>query len=142
MAAFSVRDLSFTYPGEQAPVLRNISLEIPEGSVTLICGASGSGKSTLLRRLKTCLADHGEQTGQVLFFSKPLNEVSEAEQARRIGFVLQHPDDQIVTDKVFHELAFGPESLGWEQNKMRLAVGEMASFFGISELFIKNVAEL
>lgn len=142
MAAFSVRDLSFTYPGEQTPALRNISLEIPEGGVTLICGASGSGKSTLLRRLKTCLADHGEQTGQVLFFSKPLDEVSEEEQARRIGFVLQHPDDQIVTDKVFHELAFGPESLGWEQNKMRLAVGEMASFFGISELFMKNVAEL
>ena len=98
MEAFSVRDLSFTYPGEQTPALRNISLEIPEGGVTLICGASGSGKSTLLRRLKTCLADHGEQTGQVLFFSEPLDEVSEAEQARRIGFVLQHPDDQIMYD--------------------------------------------
>ena len=142
MAAFEIRDLSFTYPDETAPALRHIRMDIPEGKITLICGASGSGKSTLLRRLKTCLADHGEAEGEVLFFGKPLGEVAQAEQARRIGFVFQHPDDQIVTDKVFHELAFGPESLGWDQRKMRLAVAEMASYFGLSELFMKNVSEL
>ena len=142
MAAFEIRDLSFTYPNETAPALRHIRMDIPEGKITLICGASGSGKSTLLCRLKTCLADHGEAEGEVLFFGKPLGEVAQAEQARRIGFVFQHPDDQIVTDKVFHELAFGPESLGWDQRKMRLAVAEMASYFGLSELFMKNVSEL
>lgn len=142
MAAFSVRDLSFTYPQEGAPALKNISLDIPEGGITLICGASGSGKSTLLRRLKTCLADHGEQSGEVLFFGRCLDDIPNTEQARRIGFVFQHPDDQIVTDRVFHEMAFGPESLGWKQDEMRLAVAEMASFFGISELFMKNVSEL
>ena len=54
MAAFEIRDLSFTYPNENKPALDNITLSIPEGRITLICGASGSGKSTLLRRLKTC----------------------------------------------------------------------------------------
>ena len=142
MAAFEIRDLSFTYPNENKPAVDNITLSIPEGRITLICGASGSGKSTLLRRLKTCLADHGKAEGEVLFFGKALDAVGQAEQARRIGFVFQHPDDQIVTDKVFHELAFGPESLGWDQARMRLAVAEMASYFGLDELFEKNVAEL
>ncbi len=142
MAAFKIRDLSFRYPNENSPALEHIDMDIPEGKVTLICGVSGSGKSTLLRRLKTCLADHGNAEGEVLFFGRPLSEVGEPEQARRIGFVFQHPDDQIVTDKVFHELAFGPESLGWDQRKMRLAVAEMASYFGLSELFMKNVSEL
>ena len=142
MAAFSIRDLSFTYPNENSPALENITMDIPEGKITLICGTSGSGKSTLLRRMKSCLADHGKSAGEVLFFGRALHEISEIEQARRIGFVFQHPDDQIVTDKVFHELAFGPESLGWGQQKMRLAVAEMASYFGLAELFEKNVAEL
>ncbi len=142
MAAFEIRDLSFTYPNENKPALEHVTLDIPEGVICLICGASGSGKSTLLRRMKSCLADHGRAEGELLFFGRVLNDVPEAEQARRIGFVFQHPDDQIVTDKVFHELAFGPESLGWDQKKMRLAVAEMASYFGLSELFEKNVAEL
>ncbi len=142
MAAFEIRDLSFTYPNENKPALEHITMDIPEGGITLICGASGSGKSTLLRRMKSCLADHGRAEGELLFFGRALGDVPEAEQARRIGFVFQHPDDQIVTDKVFHELAFGPESLGWDQRKMRLAVSEMASYFGISELFDKNVSEL
>lgn len=142
MAAFSIRDLSFTYPNENAPALSHVSMDIPEGEITLIIGASGSGKSTLLRRLKTCLADHGTSEGELLFFGSPLEQTSENEQARRIGFVFQHPDDQIVTDKVFHELAFGPESLGWDQEKMRLAVAEMASYFDLEKLFYKKVGEL
>lgn len=142
MAAFSIRNLSFTYPNEDKPALDRISMDIPEGKITLICGASGSGKSTLLRRLKTCLADHGKAEGEVLFFGRALDDVPEGEQAGRIGFVFQHPDDQTVTDKVFHELAFGLESLGRRQNEMRLAVAEMASYFGISELFLKSADEL
>lgn len=142
MAAFSIRDLSFTYPQEQEPAIKNIILDIPEGEITLICGASGSGKSTLLRRLKSCLADHGTASGSILFFGRELSETPAQEQAQRIGFVFQHPDDQIVTDKVFHELAFGPESLGWRQDKMRLAVAEAASFFGMTNSFESKVQSL
>ena len=71
-----------------------------------------------------------------------LKDIPFAEQARRIGFVLQHPDDQIVTDKVFHELAFGLESLGCEEKTMRLRVAEMASYFGIADWFERDVAAL
>ena len=142
MVAFSIRDLSFTYPKQNKPALCDISMDIPAGKISLICGVSGSGKSTLLRRLKTCLADHGEQTGEILFFGEPLRNIDERTQAERIGFVFQNPDDQFVSDKVFHELAFGPESLGMRQDKMRVAVSEMASYFGLSDIFMKNASEL
>lgn len=115
MASFALEHLTFTYPGQTRPALSDLTLTIPEGAVTVLCGESGSGKSTLLRQLKTCLTPHGTVSGAVRLGDALLKGIPFAEQARRIGFVLQHPDDQIVTDKVFHELAFGLESLGCDE---------------------------
>lgn len=110
MASFALEHLTFAYPGQTRPALDDLTLTVPEGAVTVLCGESGSGKSTLLRQLKTCLTPHGTVSGTVCLGDTRLKDIPFAEQARRIGFVLQHPDDQIVTDKVFHELAFGLES--------------------------------
>ena len=142
MASFALEHLTFTYPGQTRPALSDLTLTIPEGAVTVLCGESGSGKSTLLRQLKTCLTPHGTVSGAVRLGDALLKGIPFAEQARRIGFVLQHPDDQIVTDKVFHELAFGLESLGCEEKTMRLCVAEMASYFGIADWFDRDVAAL
>ena len=60
MASFALEHLTFTYPGQTRPALSDLTLTIPEGAVTVLCGESGSGKSTLLRQLKTCLTPHGE----------------------------------------------------------------------------------
>ena len=122
--------------------LKGISLRIEDGEFVFLVGPSGSGKSTLLRQLKTCLTPHGETGGTVRFGDALLKDIPFAEQARRIGFVLQHPDDQIVTDKVFHELAFGLESLGCDETAMRLRVAEMASYFGIADWFERDVQTL
>ena len=142
MASFALEHLTFTYPGQTRPALSDLTLTIPEGAVTVLCGESGSGKSTLLRQLKTCLTPHGTVSGAVRLGDALLKGIPFAEQARRIGFVLQHPDDQIVTDKVFHELAFGLESLGCDEKTMRLCVAEMASYFGIADWFDRDVAAL
>ena len=142
MASFALEHLTFSYPGQTRPALDDLTLTIPEGAVTVLCGESGSGKSTLLRQLKTCLTPHGETGGTVRFGDALLKDIPFAEQARRIGFVLQHPDDQIVTDKVFHELAFGLESLGCDEKTMRLRVAEMASYFGIADWFERDVQTL
>ena len=142
MAGFTIEDLTFAYPESKEDALSHINLNVNDGEILLICGTSGCGKSTLLRHLKTCLTPHGKRSGRVLFDGKELSEVPSREQAARIGYVLQHPDDQIVTDKVWHELAFALESLGTKQSEMRLKIGEMASYFGIQNWFYKNVTEL
>ena len=142
MGTLEIRDLTFTYPLADRPALRRVSLSLEPGSFTLLCGPSGCGKTTLLRHLKTVLAPHGEQTGAVLLDGETLSAVSEREQAARIGFVLQQPEDQIVTDKVWHELAFGLENLGVETETLRLRVGEMASFFGIHTWFDQSTDTL
>ncbi|MBE5893190.1 MAG: ATP-binding cassette domain-containing protein [Lachnospiraceae bacterium] len=143
MAHFEIKDLSFCYPAARSRLaLNNVSLTIEQGEYVTVCGRSGSGKTTLLRHLKSVLAPHGKIKGQILFDGRPLKEVDLREQASRIGYVMQNPDNQIVTDKVWHELAFGLESLGCDQKTIRLRVAEMASYFGIQDWFHKNVSEL
>lgn len=142
MANLTLQDLSFTYPAASAPALEHISLSISQGEYILLCGRSGCGKTTLLRHLKTVLTPHGARSGEVMLDGTALSQISLREQAAKIGFVMQNPDDQIVTDKVWHELAFGLENLGCEQSTMRLRVAEMASFFGIQGWFHREVAEL
>ena len=142
MAHFHIQNLSFSYPSDSRQVLREIDLTIEKGEYVVLCGQSGSGKTTLLRQLKSVLAPHGSLSGGIFFNGQPLDRVEQKEQAAKIGFVMQNPDDQIVTDKVWHELAFGLESLGVDQKTMRLRVAEMASYFGIQSWFHRDVANL
>ena len=142
MALFAFEELTFRYPEAPRDALRDVSVAIEPGQFVLVCGQSGCGKTTLLRQFKSALAPHGHQSGQVLFDGVPLADVPEREQVARIGFVMQDPDAQIVTDKVWHELAFVLESLGCDERTMRLRVAEMASYFGIQHWFHKNVGEL
>ena len=142
MALFTIENLSFTYPGQTAPAIDRLTLTVPEGAFLVLCGPSGCGKSTLLRQLKPALAPHGVRQGRILFRDAPLEQVDQRTQAARIGFVQQSPENQIVTDKVWHELAFGLESLGTDTPTIRRRVAEMAAFFGIEDWFYRDVAEL
>ena len=142
MDTFAIHDLTFFYPGQAVPALDRLDLTVRSGEFWVLCGPSGCGKSTLLRQLKTVLAPHGHRLGEIRFEGVPLDELDQREQAARIGFVLQSPENQLVTDKVWHELAFGLESLGYDTPIIRRRVAEMASFFGIQTWFYKNVAEL
>lgn len=142
MALFEIENMTFTYSGAEKPALENINLTIEPGEFVVICGKSGSGKSTLLRHFKTALTPYGKREGSIRFCGRALEQVSVREQTSEIGYVLQNPDNQIVMDKVWHELAFGLENLGYDQQTIRLRVAEMASFFGIQNWFHKNVEEL
>ena len=142
MEIFTVRGLTFIYPLKEAPALKDINITINQGEFIVICGKSGCGKSTLLRQFKTTLTPHGKKSGEILFNYKSIEEIDMRIQASDIGYVLQSPDNQIVTDKVWHELSFGLESLGYDNNTIRLRVAEMASFFGIQTWFMKSVTEL
>lgn len=142
MKIIELKKLSFRYSGEDKEVLSDIDLAIEEGGFYVICGASGSGKSTLLRQLKTSLQPVGQRSGRILYYGRDLEEVSQYTQSAKIGFVFQNPDTQIVTDKVWHELAFGLESIGMPQDMIRVRVAEMASYFGIQNWFYQSTDTL
>ena len=142
MEVFTIDHLSFAYPEQEKYAISDLSLSVRPGEFLVLCGPSGCGKSTLLRQLKTVLAPHGRCSGEILFDGKNLDELPQREQAEKIGFVQQSPENQIATDKVWHELAFGLESLGYDTPTIRRRVAEMASFFGIQEWFYKPVTEL
>lgn len=142
MEIFTVQNLTFRYPGIETNVLQNVCMRLNEGTFTVLCGPSGCGKSTLLHHFKTVLMPYGVRSGEILFRQEQLTSVSHLVQSKEIGFVGQSPDNQIVTDKVWHELAFGLESLGLDGNSIRRRVAEMANFFGIQNWFHKNTSEL
>ncbi len=142
MESYTLNDLSFQYPNALSPTLKNISFSIGQGEFAVLCGLSGCGKSTLLRQLKTCIQPHGNRSGAILFEGTPLSEVDFSTQSQKIGFVQQSPDNQSVTDKVWHELAFGLENLGLKNEVIRRRTAETASFFGIEKWFNHRVDEL
>ncbi|MBO4468445.1 MAG: ATP-binding cassette domain-containing protein, partial [Clostridia bacterium] len=127
METIKIKNLTFSYPSGVGKALDDISFTLPEGSFNLIIGESGSGKTTLLKLLKNEIAPVGEIIGNIEFFGRSADSIS----FDRIGFVSQFPDDGIVTDKVWHEMAFGLENMGLDPEEIRLRVGETASYFGI-----------
>lgn len=142
MEAIRIEKFSFKYPQGESMALKNLNIEIPMGEFVTVCGRSGCGKTTLLRCLKPELAPFGEKSGKIVFKGENIDEIPKRETAGGIGFVLQDPESQVVTDKVYHELAFGLENLGVQSGEIRARVAEAASFFGIEDWFHKKVAEL
>lgn len=142
MALVSLKNVTFAYPNTLKNTLEDITLTIEEGDFVVIAGSSGCGKTTLIRQLKSELAPHGTLSGEILYDNVPLTSLDPKREASEIGYVMQNPQNQIVTDKVWHELAFGLENLGYPSEKIRLRVCEMASFFGMNDLFDKNTSEL
>ena len=137
MDCYSLKNVSFTYPEQENKALDGLSFSVRAGEFVALCGPSGCGKTTLLRQLKPILSPHGAREGEIIFEGRPLASLTQREQSERIGFVLQDPDNQIVTDKVWHELAFGLESLGLDTPSIRRRVAEMADFSALRIGFIR-----
>ena len=142
MEVIEIKDLTFSYLNRTEKVLDNINIKINEGEFVLLIGESGCGKSTLLRHLKNEISPYGRLSGEILYKGKNIKDIRQRESVSEIGFVMQNPDYQIVTDKVWHELAFGLENLGVDSQTIRRRVAEIASFFGIQSWFRKDVSEL
>lgn len=142
MEVIKIENLSFAYPECTHQAIDNISMSVNEGEFVLICGKSGCGKTTLARQLKPVLRPKGVTSGEVYYRGRRMDELSEYEKAAAIGYVMQDTDTQIVTDKVWHELAFGLENLGLDNATIRRRVAEIANYFGINEWFGKKTCEL
>ena len=135
MEILAVENLSFTYPGETEPALREVSLCLEAGDFAILTGATGCGKSTLMRLIKPELAPRGERRGSIRFCGRETDGMTARETAAKIGYVFQRPEEQIVTDRVWHELAFGMENLGIPESVLRRRVAEAAQFFGLEDCF-------
>ncbi len=142
MEIFNIKNLNFTYPLCHENAVDNVSFTVKKGEFITLCGATGSGKSTLLRLLKPELAPLGEQNGEVYFKSRPINELKTVQSAAEIGFVMQRPEQQAVTDKVWHELCFGLENMNIPKAEIARRVAETAAFFGIEDWYEKSVSDL
>ena len=138
MVSLAVEHLTVTYPECAEPVLRDVNFTLDAGDFAVICGPTGCGKTSLLRMLKRELTPLCTQSGSVAFEGTPLSALDARTSAAQIGFVMQHPEQQIVTDKVWHELAFGLENLGTPQDIMRRRIAEIASYFGMEPLLDRD----
>ena len=142
MAHLAVNDLTFTYPNCDKPAIQGVTLSVKKGEFLAVCGPTGCGKSTLLRLMKRELAPLGTLTGEITVDGVAQSALTDGDAARRIGYVMQKSEHQIVTDKVWHELAFGLENLGLPQPVIARRVAEMAAYFGIEKWFNMDVSAL
>ena len=133
MPAIEVRSLSFAYPGADAAVLEGLDWSVPQGAFALLVGGTGSGKSTLLSLLKPEIAPAGECTGELLVLGENVADMDVRASAERVGYVFQDPENQIVCETVWHEMAFGLENLGVSRDEMRRRVAETSYFFGLED---------
>ena len=142
MALLRFDGLSFAYPYATRRTLQDVSFEMAEGEYLVLCGPSGCGKTTLLKQAKRELRPAGSREGQVLYQNTPVDMLDAEMAFTEIGYVQQNPEDQIVTDFVWHELAFGLENLALPTKVIRRRVAEMAAFFGMEPWFRKKTSEL
>lgn len=142
MALIEIQNLSFTYGGVEEKALSDVKLSIESGDFVLVFGESGCGKTTLLKLIKKQLRPGGTLEGKILFNGTDVADMDERSSVTEIGFVMQNPDNQTVTDKVWHELAFGLESLGEKTDVIRRKIAEICGFFGIGEWYHKKTCDL
>ena len=142
METIKFRDVTFSYPLSERNALDGISFGVNESEFIVVCGKSGCGKSTLLKHMKKNLIPYGNFEGEITYGGENITELEDRKSAAEIGFVQQNPDNQIVTDKVWHELAFGLENLGLDNLAIKRRVSEMASYFDIQAWFRKDVSQL
>lgn len=136
------KQVSFCYPQTTSPALKDVSFSVFSSEIVVLCGQSGCGKSTLLRHMKKNQIPFGSGEGEILYCGTDLEQMTDRESAEKIGFVGQNPESQIVTDKVWHELAFGLENIGVSRNEIRKRTAEIAEYFGMGSWFHRSVHEL
>lgn len=131
--AIEVQDLRFAYPGAEAPVFEELDWRVPQGAFALLVGGTGSGKSTLLSLLKPEISPTGECSGGLRVLGESVADMDVRASAERVGYVFQDPENQIVCETVWHEMAFGLENLGMSRDEMRRRVAETSYFFGLED---------
>lgn len=129
-----VDNLSFSY-GNSSQTLEDISFEISGGERVALTGHNGSGKSTLVKHLNGLLKP---SAGNVFIEGENSAEFRPAELSREVALLFQNPDDQICKRTVLDEVGFGPENLGYSEEKRKTLVEEALNLFDLQQCKHKN----
>lgn len=139
MALYQVQDVTFSYPNASQNALRNINMNIARGDFVLFCGPTGSGKTTLLRMLKKEVQPEGEKSGAICYEGTLLEELEQQRGVQEIAMVFQNPDDQIVMETAWQELAFAMENMGYEAGTIQRRLAEVVNYFGMETWLYRPV---
>lgn len=142
MDIITVENLSFAHRGSKIYIMEDISFSVRRGEFVILYGSSGCGKTTLLKLMKNELRPDGKQKGKIFFRGTEISKLDKRESASKIGFVMQNPENQLVTDKVYRELAFGLENLGESNSVIKRKTAEIATMFGMNKWFHNDTATL
>ncbi|MSD84212.1 ATP-binding cassette domain-containing protein [Lactobacillus curvatus] len=137
-----IKQFNFQYALATQQNLKDINLTVQTGDFITLAGNSGSGKTTLLRQLKRELWPVGKRSGEIMFAGQPLETLSQALSAQKIGMVFQNPDNQLVMDTVIQELAFSLENIGETSANIQKRIAELVSFLGFQDLLYASVHDL
>ena len=144
--ALAYKGFSFAFAREGGAcgpcVFGPLDWEVEQGAFALLTGATGSGKTTLLRCAKPEIAPVGDCAGAVEVAGRAVAELPVGESAQMVGYVAQNPESQLVCDTVWHQMAFGLENMGVDQDVMHRRVAEVAHFFGMEPWFSRDVNSL
>ncbi len=129
-------EVTFYYAGTERPILDRLTLRINEGEFILVVGPSGAGKSTFLRCLNGLIPHFygGKFGGSVRVGGRDPLQAEPRGMSDLVGFVLQTPEAQAVTDTVESELAFAMENHNLPQRLMRKRIEEVLDQVAIAPL--------
>ncbi len=123
------REIRYRYPRGMEAV-RGISFHIRKGEKIALVGPNGAGKSTLMLMLNGMIRP---DSGIILFDNEPVSYDKDSlrKLRKRVGFVLQNPDRQIIAPTVYQDVAFGPVNLGYSESEVKSAVREALRYVGL-----------
>jgi energy-coupling factor transport system ATP-binding protein len=138
------KDFSFFYPDSLKPSLDRINVKIEEGEFLVISGPSGGGKSTFLRSINGLIPNFygGKISGEVLVHGRNASETPTNQMSELVGMVFQDPENQLISNHVEREIAFGMENLCFPNDLMKKRIEEALDAVNISRLRNRITSEL
>ncbi len=133
-----LKDVHFTYP-DGSQVLDGVSLTIEAGEQVALVGRNGSGKTTLAKHLNGLLRP---ERGEVWIGDWLSSACTTARLAHRVAFVFQNPDEQLFRQRVWDEVAFGPQNLGFDRARVNTVVTEALSWVDLESEASNNPRDL
>jgi len=144
MAFIKVEDLTYYYPGTEAPALKGINLSLNRGEFVLLVGSSGCGKSSLVRALAGLIPDFygGKIGGHIYLEGQEIRTITRPALVKKVGMVFQDPESQLIMSNVEQELVLGMENLGLPVSLMKDELWKWGEAFSLSPYRQHSVNEL